>query len=317
MDRGGHLWPKDREVITHDGVHVRYTVRGPEDAPWVVLCAGYLCPDNFWWFLAPALEAHYRVVMLNYRGVGASTDPRPPGRFGRNLRAKDYAIEKLAGDVIAVVEDEGIDRASYVGHSMGCQVAVDVYRQLGASRVDKLILVTGPFQSPLETFYDTDIGTRIFPIFYRLGKITPEPLWRLIPHLARLPGVLELAQLTRAIGPRTPRVPMQVYVEHFRRIDAGVGLRLAQAMHRYDGEEILSQIERPTLVIVGEQDTFSPPKLADVFEELIPDCQVLLLPDATHAALLELPTEVNGAILRFLERDDSDATHASTASDGA
>jgi pimeloyl-ACP methyl ester carboxylesterase len=303
VDRGGHLWPKDREAVTEDGVRVRYTVRGPEDAPAVVLCAGYLCPDNFWWFLAPVLAEHHRVVMLNYRSVGASTHPREPGWFGRNLRAMDYAVNRVAGDVITVVEKEGIEEATYLGHSMGCQVALAVYDQLGPERVTSLVLVTGPFASPLSTFYDTDVGERIWPYFYLFGKTVPEPVWRLVPKLGYIPGMLDVAELIRAIGPFTPREPMQVYVDHFRRLDAGVGLRYAQAMHRYDASHVLDEVVVPALVIVGEKDTFTPPHIGDEFCERIgDDCELLKVEDGTHCALLEFPALINNTVLDFLER---------------
>jgi pimeloyl-ACP methyl ester carboxylesterase len=206
-DRGGHLWDKDREAVSSDGTTIRYTVRGPEAGPHVILCAGYLCPDNFWWHLAPELARTYRVVLLNYRGVGGSGHPREPGFLGRNLRAMDYAMANLAADVRAVMDAEAITSAPVVGHSMGCQVALELYRS-DDHRVDALVLVTGPFTSPLESFYDSEVGARVFPLVYRLGKIVPEPLWRLVPALGHLPGGLEV-QLWFWHSPlhRGPRLP--------------------------------------------------------------------------------------------------------------
>lgn len=313
-DRGGHLWDKDREAVSDDGTTIRYTVRGPDDAPPVVLCAGYLCPDNFWWHLAPELARTRRVVLLNYRGVGASDHPTEPGFLGRNLRAMDYSMANLAADVRAVMDTEAIEAAPLVGHSMGCQVALELYRS-DPERVVALLLVTGPYTSPLESFYDSEVGARIFPLVYRLGKVVPEPLLRLVPKLGYLPGVLEVAQLVRAIGPATPRAPMQRYVDHFTRIDAGVALRVAQAMHRHDASALLDDIDVPTLIVVGERDTFSPPRLGHQMLERIPDSELVSLPDATHCALLEFPEMVNDAVLGFLERR-VDRTGA-TLGDGA
>lgn len=42
-DRGGHVWPKDREVATEDGPRIRYTVLSADrDLPWLVLCPGFM-----------------------------------------------------------------------------------------------------------------------------------------------------------------------------------------------------------------------------------------------------------------------------------
>lgn len=301
-DRGGHVWPKDREVVTDDGVHVRYAVRGPDDAPVVVLCAGYLCPDNFWTYLAPDLARHHRVVMLNYRGVGASTLPRDPGLLGRNVRVEDFRVERIARDVIDVVDAEDIGSATFLGHSMGCQVALEVYRQLGPGRVDSLVLVTGPFASPFDTFYGSSLGSLVFPIVYRSLQLTPEPLVRLIPRLARVPGMLDVAQLIRATGPATPRGPMQPYLHHLANVDAGVALKVAQAMHRHDARDVLPEVEVPALVIVGERDTFTPPDIGRIFVDEMPDAELMSVEGGTHCALLEYPGEVNHDVLDFLGR---------------
>lgn len=296
------MWPKDREVVSDDGARIRYTVRGPEGAPWVVLCAGFLCPDNFWTYLAPDLARHHRVVMLNYRGVGASTLPAEPGLLGRNVREEDLRIERLAGDVIAVADAEGIGSATYLGHSMGCQVQLEVYRQLGPDRVDGLVLVTGPFASPFHTFYGSSVAAVVFPALYRTMQLVPAPLVRLIPKLARVPGMLDVAELIRAMGPETPRGPMQPYLDHLAEVDAGVALKVALGMHRHDARDVLGQVEVPALVIVGTRDTFAPPHIGGIFVEEMPDAELLEVEGGTHCALLEYPGEVNRSVLDFLAR---------------
>lgn len=296
------MWPKDRETVTDDGVRIRYTVRGPEDGPTVVLCAGFLCPDNFWTFLAPDLAREHRVVMLNYRGVGASTLPREPDLLGLRNRASDFTVERLARDVLAVVEAEDIATATYVGHSMGCQVALEVFRETGADHVDALVLVTGPFASPFDTFYGSSAAAAIFPVLYSSLQILPEPLVRLIPKLAKAPGMLDVAQLIRATGPETPRGPMQPYLDHLSKVDAGVALKVAKGMYRHDARDLLPEVDVPTFVIAGERDTFTPPHVGRIFRDEMPDAELIELEDATHCALVEFPAEVNGAILGFLSR---------------
>lgn len=301
-DRGGHLWPKDREATTRDGVRVRYAVRGPRDAPAVVLCAGFCCPDNFWWYLAPELVERHQVVMLNYRGVGASTTPRRPGVLGLNLRTSDYTMARLAQDVAAVCDAEDLEQAAFVGHSMGCQVALEVYRELGPDRVAALVFVTGPYRSPFFTFYGSAAWTTAFPALYLYGLVAPEPLLRLVPKLAHLPGVLDVAELVRAIGPDTPREPMQVYVEHFARLDAGVVLRVAQGMHGHSAEDLLEEVDVPALVVAGGRDTFTPPSVGREFADRMPEAELLELPFGTHCALLEFPRRINDRVLEFLDR---------------
>jgi pimeloyl-ACP methyl ester carboxylesterase len=89
----GTLFPKDREVQSLDGTPIRYTVRG-RGAPTVVVCAGFACPDSHWRYLVPALERRMRVVVWNYRGMGASGLPSPPGFRAMRLRREDFRLDR-------------------------------------------------------------------------------------------------------------------------------------------------------------------------------------------------------------------------------
>jgi pimeloyl-ACP methyl ester carboxylesterase len=154
----GTLFPKDREVASPDGTPIRYTVRG-RGAPTVVLCAGFACPDNHWRYLLPSLERHVRVVVWNYRGMGASGLPRAPGFRAMRLRREDFRLDRYAEDLEAVLDAEGIRRAVLLGHSMGTQVALEGYRRM-PGRVAGLALVAGPYASPFHTMYGSDLGDR-------------------------------------------------------------------------------------------------------------------------------------------------------------
>ena len=300
-DRGGHVWPKDREVVTDDGARIRYTVRGAEDGPWVVLCSGFICPDNFWRGLGEQLMRRHRVVVLNYRSVGASSDPRPPGWRARNLRAEDYTIERMAGDVAAVLDAEGAREVVPIGHSMGCQVALQLWRAR-PDLVDGLTLVTGPYASPLHTFYGNRLGTYLFP-FAELGlPLVPRPLQRALVRAPRLPIAMPVARLIRALGPETPAEDMAGYLRHFGEVDPMVALKIAQGMHRFDAGPWVHEVDVPTLVVVGSEDTFSPPVLGEQLLATMPDAELVSVEGGTHAALIEHPFEIHDAVGGFLHR---------------
>lgn len=308
-DRGGHLWPKDRETVAPDGARIRYTVRG-QDGPWLVLAAGFLCPDNFWRYLVPHFERDHRVLVLNYRGVGASTDPREPGFRARNVRADDYTVERFAGDVGAVIEAEDARDVTLVGHSMGCQVALETWRQQeeraeergGANRIGALVLVTGPYASPMHTFYGSKLGLYLFPLAYAGIPLMPRVVQRAIGRSLRLPVVIPVARWIQALGPRTPAEAMQGFFEHFGSVDPMIILKIAKGMHDFDAGPWLSDVAVPSLVVVGSQDRFSPPELGELMVDVLPDAELVEIEGGTHAALIEFPDAVHAAIEAFLER---------------
>lgn len=300
-DRGGHLWPKDREVVSDDGARIRYTVRGRPDGPWLVFCAGFMCPDTFWRHLGPLLLERYRCVFLNYRGVGASTDPREPGYRGWRVRAGDYTIERFAGDVVDVIEAEDAHQVTLVGHSMGCQVALEGWRQ-ARDRVSALALLTGPYASPLHTFYGSKLGARLFPLAYVGIPAMPRPLQKQVGRVLRLPIAMPVARLVRALGPQTPAEDMRGYFQHFGTVDPMVVLKIARGMHDFDAGPWLHTVDVPTLVVVGSEDTFSPPELGEVIIRHVPDSELVTIDGGTHGALLEFPAEIHDAMADFLHR---------------
>lgn len=294
-DRGGHLWDKDREVVTDDRARIRYVLLGDDhatnDAPPVVLCAGFMCPDNFWVHLGPSLARRHRVVVLNYRGVGASSDPRPPGYRGINLRAKDYTIARIAADVAAVLDTEGLSGAVALGHSMGVEVALQLWRDR-PDLVAALSLIAGPYRSPMHTFYGSDLGNALFPALRYGLPLVPRPVQWQARKALLLPITIPVARAIRALGPHTPEEHMRRYREHFAQVDPMVALRTAQGMHEFDASSWLGEIDVPTQIVVGTHDAWCPPSVGEVLRDAIPDARLLVLDGASHAAPIEFPARI-------------------------
>jgi pimeloyl-ACP methyl ester carboxylesterase len=301
-DRGGHVWPKDREAVSPDGTRVRYTVlSGDTDRPWVVLCPGFVCPDNFWSTLGPALAEHHRVVVLNYRSMGASSDPRPKGYRARHLDPADYTIEKHADDVQAVLEAEGATDVVVVGHSMGTQVTLQVWRQ-ASHLVSSLVLLAGPYASPLHTFYGSRLGAHVFPLVYHGLPLVPRPLQFALGHATRLPIAMPVARAIRALGPLTPDEGMTIYFQHLAKLDPMVLIKIVRGMHEFDAGPWLTEIDVPVLVLVGGRDTFCPPEVGEAILAAVPEGELATLPEGTHGLPLEFPLEIADRIQDFLHR---------------
>src|SRR5438105_7024417 len=294
---GGTLFPKDRCVVSFDGTHLAYTIKG-DSGPVVALCAGFCCPDTCWRYLAPALARKYRVLIWNYRGMGVSGMPREPGYRARNYSVEDFTVEKYAEDLKAILDHEGIDEAILLGHSMGTQVALEAYRLI-PNRILALVSITGPFASAITSLYNTTIAPRLFPAGILLARSVARPVWRL---LFKSPFTHSLAVQFGALGPKTKLEDMQPYYEHLSELDPQMILKAAQAMHAHSAEDLLRKVKVPTLVIVGERDNFVPPWLGHVMTSRIPVAEMLVVPGGTHGTIVEEPKLVNKAVLDFLER---------------
>jgi pimeloyl-ACP methyl ester carboxylesterase len=103
--------------VTHRGQVISYTVHG--SGPLVVLLHGAFLDGDCWAAagFVDALRDSYQVACIDSLGHGLSDKPDDPSL---------YAQKQRAGDVIAVMDDLGAERAHVVGHSMGGWMAVGV-----------------------------------------------------------------------------------------------------------------------------------------------------------------------------------------------
>ena len=115
--------------VDSGGVGISYEVSGPADGSPVVLLHGFPDSGRLWRQQVPALvDAGLRVIVPDQRGYGASDKPAD---------VDAYNLLFLAGDVVAVLDDLGIDRAAVVGHDWGAAVAWGIGAMV-ADRVSKV-----------------------------------------------------------------------------------------------------------------------------------------------------------------------------------
>lgn len=117
--------------VDANGVGIEYEVIG--DGPPVVLLHGFPDSGRLWRHQVPALaEAGFKVIVPDMRGYGRSD--KPP-------EVAAYTMELLAGDVLAVMDAAGIERARVVGHDWGAAVAWAIASVAG-ERIDHLAVLS-------------------------------------------------------------------------------------------------------------------------------------------------------------------------------
>jgi len=117
--------------VTADGVGIEYEVTG-QGRP-VVLLHGFPDSGRLWRHQVPALaDAGFQVIVPDLRGFGKSDKP---------ASVEAYSLPFLAGDVLAVLGNLGIDRAHVVGHDWGAALAWGI-ASLAPDRVDHLAVLS-------------------------------------------------------------------------------------------------------------------------------------------------------------------------------
>jgi len=119
--------------VESGGVGLEVAVEGDAGAPAVLLLHGWPDSGDLWRHQVKALvDAGYRTIAPDLRGFGASDKP---------AEVEAYAIPTLFGDVMAILDSVGVERAHVVGHDWGAALAW-VTAALGADRVDHLVALS-------------------------------------------------------------------------------------------------------------------------------------------------------------------------------
>jgi pimeloyl-ACP methyl ester carboxylesterase len=298
------IFAKDRRVTVSDGTTIAYTVVGAGgDRTAVVFVNGWTCPDAYWVGIGPRIvDAGHPAVFVDTRGHGQSGLPRPPGFAARNLRDDDVAVDRLARDLTEVLDDAGIERAAFVGHSMGVQLIFELLR-VAPERVAALVPVAGTFENPVRSFADLPVLDRIYPVADVLFRLVPFELLR--PVMARMDSPefgLRVVKAIRVAGPKVTADHLAPHVSQIADVNFSVLWRMMSALRLHSTADLLPFTDVPVLVLAGRRDLFTPPSVQQKMADLVPDAEIVWFEDSGHMLPVEEPEGITDALLDFLER---------------
>lgn len=265
----------------------------------VLLCDGIGCDGYVWRYVRQDLADRFG-LHPHYRGHGRTAPPRDPRRV---------TIEDLADDVACVLDDALVERAVLVGHSMGVQVALETYRR-HESRVAGLVLVCGAPSHPLRTFRGSATLEELLPMIEKWIHRVPRVVNRLTRTLLPTRLAYEVAsrlEIRRELVEPSDFMP---YLEGMARIDTRLFVAMLSSAGRHSADDLLPNVNVPSLVIAGERDGFTPPERSRAMAAAIPAAELLEIPNASHTAPIERPALVDSTIADFVARriDSTDAT---------
>jgi 3-oxoadipate enol-lactonase len=250
---------------------VHHTVTGPEDAPVLVLSNSLGTTSAMWDPQAEALAERFRLVRYDTRGHGES--PTPPG---------PYSIDDVGGDVVALLDELGIERAHFAGLSLGGMTGMWLAGH-APERVDRLVLLcTSARMGPAQTWADRAATVRE----QGTGAIVEATLERW------------LTDGFRADHPNTVKRIRAM----FESIDDEGYANCCAIIEHMDLTPDLGSIAAPTLVIGGAQDPSTPPaEHAEAIAAAIGGARLEVLDPGAHLLNIERPEDVTRLISDHLE----------------
>jgi pimeloyl-ACP methyl ester carboxylesterase len=302
------VWPKDRFVEVSDGARLAYTVRN-DAAPGVpvVFMNGWTCPDAYWKNIAPGIiDAGHPTLFFDTRGHGQSRLPRDTARRAPNdIPREEVSVNRVATDIIEIIEHAGLQRAVLVGHSMGVQGIFEAYRVGGPARVAGIVPVAGTFENPVPTFMEKEVLDRLFPAADVLfGRVPFHALRPVMAQAHRMPKSVTM-KVIRAIlrtGDNVHYEDVERHVRMFSEVDFGIMWRMMSGMRHHSAADVLPTIEVPVLILGGERDHFTPRSVQERMHELTPTSELVMFDDGGHLLPVEQADGITAALKDWLAR---------------
>jgi pimeloyl-ACP methyl ester carboxylesterase len=229
---------------------------GEPGAPKILLLHGGNQSAHSWDLVSLHLSDRYHVFALDQRGHGDS-------EWSRDL---DYSIEAKAADVLAFVEDQGIDSPVIMGHSMGGRVTMNVALAHPELARGIVLVDVGPELSPkgvevIANFVTHNVEFDDLEEF--LDNVVKYDRFRSREHIAR---TVKYNMLRRADGKYISKV------DHRRVPISASELTL----------DDVKAIKAPVLLVRGGESDILDSDAAERFVDALPNAQLVTVPNTGH-----------------------------------
>jgi len=273
-----------RETTLH-GHRVAYRMAG--SGPVLVLVHGITSTSATWTKVMPYLASRYTVIAPDLIGHGDSAKPRG-----------DYSLGAYACGLRDVLVALGHDKATFVGHSLGGGVAMQLAYQF-PERCERLVLVgSGGLGRELSVVLRAAAlpgSELVLPILAServtdVGRVVGRVLGRLGLKVGT--DIEEMSRGHASLGDREAR---SAFVHTLRTMVDPGGQRVNATDRLYLAEHV------PFLLVWGQRDSLIPVEHAHAAHALVPSSRLEIFPEAGHFPQLDEPQHFIHVLRDFME----------------
>lgn len=274
-----------------DGTQIYYETRG-EGEP-IVFIYGIACLMNHWHHQVEFFAKTHKVILFDIRGHHKSV----PVANINNMK-----FEHLAFDLQGLLKHLGHDSAHIVGHSFGAPYLLKAYEQFPEMFMS-LVFINGFARNPLKKLFGLEFVEPLFNFIREQHTKSPD-LWNALwKTMIDNPVAFQVAALAGGFNIKlTQFKDIEMYGRGVSRLELPLFFELFDQLLKFDGVNILSQIEQPTLVIAGEKDFLTPPSFQKEMSDRIAHSEFLLVPYGSHCCQLDFPEFINLKLKEFFAR---------------
>jgi pimeloyl-ACP methyl ester carboxylesterase len=271
-----------------DGTRLFYSVEG-QGKP-LIFCYGLVCSSLHWTYQIEHFSRGYQAVWFDYRGHQNSDMPED---------LNSLTVPNIAHDLEILLDELGIGEAVFLGHSMGVNVVLDLYRR-APERVAGMVLANGTAKRPLENLFRHNAFQTAFSLLRKAYDKSPE-LVSLVWKLQKGNPVTRSLITLGGFNPHlTPQEDIALYVDQVAEMDPSVMVHLIENYGKYDATSWLHTMDAPALLIAGEKDFITPLEQQELLAQLMPNARLEIVRHGSHCPQMDLPDLVNMKIEAFL-----------------
>jgi len=279
-------------VISFDGTKIYWELHGPTENSTngidsdsanhlnpIVLCYGLVCSMNQWRAQLDHFSKSRYCLLVDYRGHHRSETPTD---------SKLMNVSAIAKDVAAAIREQKFSKPAHVwGHSMGCNVAIELAAN-EADLVASLVLCCGTIMNPFRGMFNAQGLDRlvdpilkeyqkhpdVFHLAWRIALAKPE----ISKIIAGFVGFNEKASrpedtdaYVKAVASINPKVFFPTLLDFMKGMTAAIA----------------PKVQTPVLVVAGAQDHVTPPAAQKAMADTLPKSLYMEVPTGSHNVQLD------------------------------
>lgn len=254
-------------IVKVNDINLYYEDMG--EGPAIVFIHGLGEESASWKYQMEYFKKSFRVISMDLRGHGNSED-------GNEFITMDLFAE----DIISLLNELKIEKAHFVGLSMGGLICQELTRKYQHRMLSMTL-------SDAAGFYPEEMATT--GLETRLERIKTMPMKEVGTIIAKA-----------ASKPDIDEKELSWVIEMFQKNRPKPYAQATESTLKADYKNIHELISIPTLILVGKLDPVTPISFAQYLNEHIKDSKMQIIPAASHLSKIDNPTGFNKALLEFL-----------------
>lgn len=254
-------------LLERGGFNIHFWTGGSATTLPVVFTHGATLDHHEWDATLPLVGKQFRILTWDVRGHGLS-------------RPAPFVLEDAVADLLAILDKLQVEQAVFVGHSMGGNLHQElVFRHPERVKALACLDCTWNFQelSAVDAF----------------SLSIAEPILRIYPYQTLIDQSLAVTATSKA-SQESLRPAMQS-------LSKNEFIQILMATSRCLHHEPAYRINKPLLLMVGDKDTTGNiRRVMPIWAEHEPDCRLVVIPNAKHAANLDSPMFFHETLMDFL-----------------